>query len=148
MSRAHPALAACAHIGQGSLVPDFADLAAGYWENYRRATSEDRTVRKSADQTQWAWEAIEELVCREPENAIAALTVLADAAPDDAALAYLGAGPVENLLRDCSSAVVIDRVEGAAARNANFRKALRCAWFDDHVSPAVAKRLRSFGDPY
>jgi hypothetical protein len=49
------------------------------------------------------------------------------------------------LIRFHGSSVVIDRIEGAAARNANFRRALRCAWFDDDVSPDIAKRLRRFG---
>ena len=104
-------------------------------------------MRRSADEAWWAWEKIEERVRSKPEEAIEMLTVVADAAPDDAALAYLGAGPVENLLCYYQSPVVIDRVDEAARRNVNFRKALRCAWFDDHVAPAVVERLRRFGSP-
>ena len=36
----------------------------------------------------------------------------------------------ENELR-----VMIDCIEGGAARNDNFRRALRCAWFDEHPAP-------------
>lgn len=126
---------------------DLPELAAAYWENYA-LSSGDRADRLKAEETFWAWEEIEERVRLQPKDAIEVLTYLADAAPDDAALAYLGAGPIENLVCYGGSDVVIDRVEGAAVRNGNFRTALRCAWFDAHVAPSVAQRLRRFGDPY
>jgi hypothetical protein len=84
-------------------------------------------------------------VREDPDNVVVLLVELADAAPDDGALAYLGAGAVEDLLRDCESDVVFDRVEGWARGNENFRTALRCAWCDNHVPADVAKRLRSLG---
>lgn len=79
-------------------------------------------------------------------KAIGLLVRLADAAPDEQALAYLGAGPIEDLLVDPSPAVV-DEIEQAARKNKPFRYALQCAWFDDQVSPAVRNRLRRFGAP-
>jgi hypothetical protein len=42
----------------------------------------------------------------------------------------------------------MNQVEDAARRNENFRTALWCAWYDDHVSPDVRARLRVFGEPY
>jgi hypothetical protein len=127
---------------------DLVELVETYWEYYRRSTSDDRAVQRSANEAWWAWGEIEERVRSKPADAIELLTTAADAAPGDGALAYLGAGPVENLLRGCQSVEVIDRIDGAARRNENFRKALRYAWFDDHVSPTVAERLRRFGSPY
>ena len=85
---------------------------------------------------------------REPTEVVTLLVAIADGAPDDAALAYLGAGPIENLLRYCGSDIVFDRVEGWALRSETFRKALRCAWFDNDVPKPVAARLRAFGPPY
>lgn len=136
------------HFGHPAVMHELDELADAYWAHYRLATSTDRVDRLSAGEFRWAWEVIHDRVRTEPETALEVLTFLADAAPDDAALAYLGAGPVEDLLCCGGSDVVIDRVEGAAVRNGNFRKALRCAWFDEHVEPAVAERLRRFGDPY
>ena len=128
-------------------VDDRNRLAAGYWEHYRRTTSIDRAERLTADDTQWAWAAVDDLVRSHPEAVVEVLVTLADTAPDDEALAYLGAGPVEDLIRNASD-VVVDRIEGAACRNENFRTAVRCAWFDHAVSETVAARLRAFGEPY
>ncbi len=129
------------------MVHDLDELAVAYWKNYA-LSSGDRAERLKAEETWWAWEEVGKVIRLQPEYAIEVLTYLADAAPDDGALAYLGAGPIEDLVCYCGSDAVIDRVEGAAARNGNFRKALRCAWFDDHVAPSVGERLRRFGDPY
>jgi len=124
------------------------ELAAAYWEHHRRGTSTDRADRLSQDDVSWAWEEIHEQVSDHPESAVDVLVTLAEAAPDDAALASLGAGPVEALLHPSVSTAVVDRVERAARQSETFRKALRCAWFDDHVPSEVATRLRRFGDPY
>ena len=124
------------------VVSDNVELVEAYWEQRRRANSDDRDTRRTADELWWAWEAVEDRVREDPDNVVVLLVELADAAPDDG-LAYLGAGPVENLLRYSDSKVMFDRVEGWARRNDNFRKALGCAWFDDHVPVDVARRLRA-----
>jgi len=137
-----------AGIGHYALVHPSAELAAAYWEHHRRATSTNRADRLSQGDVFWAWEEIHEHVSDHPESAVDVLVIVAEAAPDDAALAYLGAGPVEALLHPSVSTTVVDQVEHAAVHSETFRKALRCAWFDDHVPSDVATRLRRFGDPY
>lgn len=133
-----------------------------YWENYRR----EREDHLDADELQWAWEVVQSLaVGEEPlpilavehETAaeqfserysgdpVAMLLALADGAPDVAGLAYLGAGPLEDLL--ARGDPDIDRVDEAARRDAKFCIALRCAWFDDQIAAADAARLRRFGPP-
>ena len=124
------------------------ELAAAYWEFHRRSTSIVRAERLTADDVRWARDEIDEQLSTQPEALVDVLVFIADAAPDDAALAYLGAGPVEELLHHSVSAAVVDRIDYAAVHSETFRKALRCAWFDGHVTPAVANRLRRFGDPY
>lgn len=130
------------------LVGDLAALVSGYWENYRLVSSSDRTDGLRADDYHWAWEEVDYRVSVNPTEVTDLLVALADEAPDDAALAYLGAGPVEDLLVYHGSDFVFDAVEGAARRNERFCKALRCAWYDDCVPAAVATRLRAFGRPY
>jgi hypothetical protein len=125
---------------------DMNELAAAYWEHYRLSTSKDRAERLRSSETFWAWEAVNDLVDERPQDVIPTLVALADAAPDDDALGYLGAGPVEDLINHHGSVVVIDRVEGAARRNQRFRTALTGAWYDEYVSPDVCARLRAFGD--
>jgi hypothetical protein len=121
---------------------------AGYWECYRRATSADRTERTSVDEYQWAFDEVDETLRFQPSAAIALLVELAEGAPDDQALAYLGAGPVEDFLLERHADDVIDQVEVAARRSAGFRSALHCAHYDDVVAPDARDRLRRFGDPY
>jgi lipid II:glycine glycyltransferase (peptidoglycan interpeptide bridge formation enzyme) len=135
-------------VTRSGAVSDSAELVDNYWEHHRRSTSADRRVRRSADEHTWAWEAVEARVHDEPDEVVALLVELANAAPDDVSLAYLGAGPIENLLCSRGSAVVFDEVERWARRDENFRKALRCAWFDQTVPPDVSSRLRAFGPSY
>jgi hypothetical protein len=80
-------------------------------------------------------------------DVVDALVELAEAASgDEAALAYLGAGPLEELLLlDVERHV--DAVDDAARTSAAFRTALRCAWFDAEIDPALAERLRRFEPP-
>jgi hypothetical protein len=121
---------------------------AGYWEYYRRSTSTHRAERMSVDEYEWALDEVDDRVRSEPSAAIALLVELAEGAPDDQALAYLGAGPVEDLLHEHHEDDVIGQVEVAARRSTGFRSALRCAQYDDVVPPDVRDRLRRFGDPY
>jgi hypothetical protein len=72
------------------------------------------------------------------------LELLAERAPDEKALGYLGAGALEDYLGVSPD---VDRVEQAALRNERFRVALTGAWFDRKLSPDDAKRLRRFGEP-
>ena len=122
-----------------------ATLPESYWRRYVLMFQGNREQRLAAGELDWADGEVREAL-GEPLKAVGLLVRLADAAPDEQALAYLGAGPIEDLLVDPSSALV-DEVDQAARKNQNFRYALRCAWFDDHVSPAVRTRLRRFGAP-
>lgn len=73
------------------------------------------------------------------------LVSLSEAADDDGpALAYLGAGPVEDLLRH-NAERFIDEVESAARSVPSFRRALQSAWFERFLSPDQATQLRRFG---
>ncbi len=122
-----------------------ATLPDAYWRHYVLAFRGDRQQRLAAQELDWAEDEVHEAL-RDAQTAVELLVRLAEAAPDEAALAYLGAGPIEELL-DSSAGDVVDGVEEAANRSAPFRYALRCAWFDSAVSPAVRDRLRTFGTP-
>ncbi|MDQ6947196.1 MAG: hypothetical protein M3256_13230 [Actinomycetota bacterium] len=120
-------------------------LPETYWRRYVLMFRGNREQRLAARELDWADDEVRDAL-GEPVKAVGLLVRLADAAPDDQALAYLGAGPIEDLLVDPAPAVV-DEIERAARRNKHFRYALRSAWFDDQVSPAVRIRLRRFGAP-
>jgi hypothetical protein len=121
-------------------------LVRAYWQFYCDSTSEDRTDRLRADETWWAWEQVERSVADADDDVVELLCALAACAPDESALAYLGAGPVEGLLGAHASRFG-DPVDSAARRDERFRTALRCAWFDNKVDPQLAARLRRFGQP-
>jgi hypothetical protein len=73
-----------------------ADLVAAYWHHHRLATGQ-RSARLEADSWSWAWEAVEAVVHEAPlEDALVLLDALL--AAQDADLAYLGAGPIEDLM--------------------------------------------------
>ncbi len=121
---------------------DLDSIVDAYWEHYRR----------SDEELFWAWEAVEASMTSDGNaedqygvDRIQMLMALADRAPGEKALAYLGAGPVENLL--VYHEPNIDRVDEAARRHRSFRTALRCACFDAHIPAADAKHLRRFGPP-
>jgi hypothetical protein len=122
---------------------DLAAIVEAYWEEYRQPTSDDGPL--------WpVWWRVDQFLkgdaaAREGVGVdrMTLLLALADAAPDEAGSAYLGAGPIDNYLRYLEPD--IDRVDEAARRSAKFRYALRCAWFDRDLPPADAERLRRFG---
>lgn len=69
-----------------------------YWEYWSlsRGTRADRLRSK---ELLWAWEYVEDLVRSEPLEAVVLMRSLAVDAPGAEALAFLGAGPLEVLLR-------------------------------------------------
>jgi predicted SnoaL-like aldol condensation-catalyzing enzyme len=118
-------------------------LISAYWRHYELAGSPDRAERLTVDDGFWAWEQVHQSVLDGRAGIVDLLVELSDAAPNDRGLAYLGAGPIENLLVAHGSEVV-DEIEERCRSNERFRIAVRCAWFDE--LPSVA-RLRKFGPP-
>jgi hypothetical protein len=104
------------------------DLVDVYWRLYRSIS----TRAGDWEETFWAHEAVEELV--EHGDFIGLLIDLAAAAPGDDALAYLGAGPVEDALswRWADSG---HRLEGAIAENEPLRRAATSAILPDELPP-------------
>lgn len=124
----------------------------GYWSHYEYLTSDNRGQRAFGGSDDWADERVRAHLSGADEDLpegvtdkVALLVALADGAPDLAALAFLGAGPIEDLLR--AGTADIELVDAAARKNENFRCALRCAWFDDDLAPTESTQLRRFGPP-
>jgi hypothetical protein len=123
-------------------------LADAYWAHYGLSTSKERSERLRAQELRWADEAVEAIVRTQHEQETARLgllILLADRSPGTTqALAYLGAGPVEQYLETEPD---LPAVERAAGKSERFRTAVRCAWFDKKLAPEDAARLRALGDP-
>jgi len=127
-------------------VVERAAIVDAYWRRHQLSTSLDRTAREDTIADDWAVDMVDRLVAEGDQTVVELLCSLADSAPDDYALARLGAGPIENLL-DSHASLFGDAIDAAARTNLNFRTALRCALFDNHIAPEIATRLRRFGAP-
>src|SRR5689334_11966490 len=78
----------------------------------------------------WAWELVLALVKR---------------APDDEALSFVAAGPLEDLIRKYPASIG-DRVIAEARQNARFRLALKGVWGLDGIPGPVGDRLTEARD--
>jgi hypothetical protein len=113
--------------------PTWPDVKAAYWRNHRAVREQvqgrlaQRNPRQSDDGPDpdfWAWEYINALWRTGDRAALDRLVDLADSAPDADDLAYLGAGPVEDLVRVFGE-LLIDNIEEAARRSPSFLRALQ-----------------------
>jgi hypothetical protein len=121
-------------------VTDLERLVSAYWESYLLLTSDRRADRKR-DDDRWADDEVEAAV-RDGAECFPLLIALADSAPSDEGLYFLGAGPIENLLNDgWRDPVVVDRAIGWAERNARFRLALSGVWLSAEVPDDVRQRI-------
>jgi len=122
-----------------------------YWQHYLLSRSTVRAEQLAAEHFSWAYEWVDAVASGKLErdapkiNPIHLMVTLAKRAPDELALAYLGAGPVENYLARPDADV--EAVDRAGRRHPSFRMALRWARFESSLSKRHAKRLRRFGPP-
>lgn len=105
-------------------------LAAAYLKQYRTGADEDS----------WAFEEVLE-VCGELQAGLALTLRLLELAADDTELAYVAAGPVEDLLKWHGKAAAA-AFEKAAAQSEKVRRALSAVWLNQgHEAFAQWKRL-------
>jgi hypothetical protein len=94
----------------------------------------------------WAWEEVDELVCRDPEAGWRVTHLLLNTASSDEALAYVAAGPLEDLMKK-HGLTVIDQVAIAARNDKRLQLALSGVWINS--SYAVWERwwelMKEFG---
>ncbi len=108
-----------------------------------------RSERLASEELSWAWESVEALISERSVDSVALLCALADAVEDDdAALAYLGAGPVETLLTSGPlGSGVIAALDDAVVRSSRLQIALRCVWWSGDDDPQLVQRFSRFGPP-
>ncbi|WP_052667924.1 DUF6869 domain-containing protein [Nitriliruptor alkaliphilus] len=109
------------------------DLAL-YWRyvaTFREAASRsERLWREASEVPIAAFLADQTSPSATPSEAVwETVMLLIETAPDDDALCWLGAGPVEDLAVHHGNAF-IDQFVLAGRRDPRFRAALRCAWLD------------------
>lgn len=99
------------------LTDDDLVLISGYLTNH--ATGDESYF--------WAFTAINELVFQDPERLWLLTREMIQRTTDEEALAYIAAGPLEDILAYHGNEF-IERVETQARRDPNFRKALCGVW--------------------
>jgi len=100
------------------------DLASTYLRHYILKQQEDG----------WAVRELNTLVQDDPTEAWEVTRILVNAAPSDRALAYVAAGPLEELLNN-HGPVVIDRIEEESRQNLRLQLALSGVWGIDPSHP-------------
>lgn len=94
-------------------------LVDAYWKNYAltHGSSEERL---QADEWFWAWIEVEDCVRAATPDVFDLVLALVVSAPNDDALSYVGAGPMEDLI-NWHGAAFVHRIEESARQNRAFR---------------------------
>jgi len=117
-----------------------ANLVEGYLEFADRVVSGDREV------SQWAMEAVAELVRDDPDVAWSVITEIIARAKNDRILGFVAAGPLEELLVNHGHRVMPD-VEGLARSDQKFRRALTGVWISGPSDIAKKIEILVEGEP-
>ncbi|MGZ3426238.1 MAG: DUF6869 domain-containing protein [Polyangia bacterium] len=115
-----------------------ASLVVAYWHDY--ITRHVQRDKIEADRWFWAWEAVDAIVHDDPEAALWLTVELAEYCVSAQALAYLGAGPVEDLVKTADDALFA-RILKAARKRPRFRRALATIWIHDETRIRALKLL-------
>ena len=91
----------------------------------------------------WAWETLAELCSSQPEEAWLALLQVIELAENAERLEEIGAGPLEDLLRNHGERL-IDRLESEAGGNDKLRTALASVWLPQSGTDLMG-RLTALG---
>jgi hypothetical protein len=81
------------------------------------------------DQDLWAFDEVDQVVRRDPAAGLRLTCLLVNKASSDEALAYVAAGPLEDLLT-FHGPTLIDRVTVAARADDRLQLALSCVWLN------------------
>jgi uncharacterized protein DUF6869 len=113
--------------------PTWPEVKAAYWRNHQRLRPQvERRPHpigsppsdEDEDPDFWAWQYVDRLWRSGDRTALDRLVDLANSASGSEELNYLGAGPVEDLVRVFGKSL-IDEIEEAARRSPSFLCALR-----------------------
>lgn len=115
----------------GKMHPTAGDLVDAYWRQYLRARAADQPNAGRdepgsgiADDEALAWEVSRRARQGEPD-AVNLLVAAAGAAPDEGALCFLGAGPLEELV-NLHGVRLAKELDDALDREPRLRKAMSC----------------------
>ncbi len=94
----------------------------------------------------WAWEELEDLIREDPVQAWPVVLRLVREAPDEPALYYVAAGPLEDFLTR-HGAAHLHRVLGVASGDDRLRRALGGVWGGEGMDPGVWQAIQRVAIP-
>jgi hypothetical protein len=97
------------------------------------------------EQTFWAFDAVWEITCGDPERLWTITKALVTAAPDEGTLQYIGAGPLEDLLSGYGEQF-IERIEQQAVADAKFRLSLAIVRQSGMSDELLRRVMNALGD--
>jgi len=115
-----------------------ASLVAAYWHHY--ITTHVLRDDVEGDRWFWAWQHVDEAVRSADVAALVVVVALANSCHSTSGLAFLGAGPLEDLVKAADGAL-FDRIINVATDHARFRRALATIWIKDRDK---VQRLKTF----
>jgi hypothetical protein len=118
------------------------NLIEAYFENYRRLIE-----GKSQDDTIWILDLVDKLIHDEPDKALEFIVNLINMSKDTAMLAFVAAGPLEELLVYNGTAV-IEKLKIVADTSDNIQLALSGVWLDeeeDEIYSAWYDLMKRYG---
>jgi hypothetical protein len=117
------------------------ELAEAYLRNHKARTQEPRSFDDF-----WAFSEVCDIVRHDPEGGWQVTSILLEMAMTDEVLAYVAAGPLEDLLKKHGS-VMIDRIESLARKNDRLQLALSGLWINPsyEVYPRWKAMMEEFG---
>jgi hypothetical protein len=129
------------------LVGDLDDLIAGYFADYRRIarSSKGRLSEQDDRLSDWLTEALEGRT-GQVDAAWDVILELVARAPDNGALAFVAAGPLEDLVRRWGTHFE-DRLIAHTRDDPRFRMAMQCVWGWEDVRPDLREHLLRLRGP-
>lgn len=120
------------------------DLVEGYFTQYRRLFSSVRADRLAAQEGEPLGDWLNGLIQpgRVPEVAWDAIVALLDRAPDEDALAFVIAGPLQDLATHHGEQFA-DRLVERTRQDAGFRQAMTTIYSRHGVPPELQSRLKA-----
>jgi hypothetical protein len=93
------------------------------------------------DSFHWAYEDVCDILSKDPEHAWRLTLAMIDRADDPLTLAYVAAGPLEDLLA-WHGAAFVDRVVSLASTDPRFREALGSVWGHKRFAAHIYERVQ------
>jgi hypothetical protein len=123
--------------GCGAFAEDVAEIRDLIFSEHLGAVAK-LYLQRSGEFSSWVFGLVDHVCTDDPPRAIELIRSLVSEAKDDEELAYIGAGPLEDLLRRRGPAA-IGLIEAEAAADRRFRFALAGVWPSER-NPDVWKR--------